>query len=114
MSSAPVDIPNRTTSLPPDSDPGDEVQLVNAIYELRDTELSFHKDLLFILTELTDMVPKRHQEFLFGGLEELNKFSLSLYESLKTIASKKNRYEQEMFYDHSTPFLYLLNNNSLK
>ena len=114
MSSAPVDIPNRTTSLPSDSDPGDEVQLVNAIYELRDTELSFHKDLVFILTELTDMVPKRHQEFLFGGLEELNKFSLSLYESLKTIASKKNRYEQEMFYDRKTPFLYLLNNNSLK
>lgn len=96
MSSAPVDIPNRTTSLPPDSDPGDEVRLVNAIYELRDTELTFHKDITFILTELVDMVPPKHQEFLFGGLEELQKFSRILYDQLLTIANKKNRYEQCM------------------
>ena len=73
---------------------GDEVQLINAIYELRDTEISFCADLDFILADLVPLVPDKHQDLLFGGLDELVRFSAELGEKLKEISEKKNRAHQ--------------------
>ena len=97
MSSAPVSL----VSLPLSSDgsemsTGDEVQLINAIYELRDTELSFFKDLKFILEEVLPQIAQQQcdRELLFGGLREIMQFSYSLYRQFVTIADIEDRFVQ--------------------
>jgi len=72
---------------------GDEVQLINALYELRDTELSFYNDIKFILDEV---VPTIHHDndLLFGGLHEIMDFSRELYENFVEIVAVEDRYVQ--------------------
>lgn len=72
---------------------GDEVQLINALYELRDTELSFYNDIKFILDEV---VPTIHHDIdlLFSGLHEIMELSQSLYYQFVDIAAMEDRYLQ--------------------
>jgi hypothetical protein len=57
---------------------GDNVLLINAIYELRDTELSFYKDIRFTLDEVAATI-HTNEFMLFGGLQEIAELSNSLY-----------------------------------
>ena len=72
------------------------MQLINAIFELRDTELSFHSDLRFMLDVLRPLTSQRLNELLFGGLDEIDNFSESLYNQLDQISKVESRTEQCM------------------
>ena len=73
------------------------MQLINAIFELRDTELSFHSDLRFMLDVLRPLTTQRATaELLFGGLEEIDNFSESLYSQLDQISKIESRTDQCM------------------
>ena len=70
---------------------------MNAIYELRDTELSFHNDLRFTLDSLRPLVSNRQTaDLLFGGLDEIDTFSSNLHEQLEAISQIETRTEQCM------------------
>ena len=73
------------------------MQLINAIFELRDTELSFHSDLRFMLDVLRPLTTQRTTaELLFGGLDEIDNFSESLYSQLDQISKIESRTDQCM------------------
>ena len=73
------------------------MQLINAIFELRDTELSFHSDLRFMLDVLRPLTTQRATaELLFGGLDEIDNFSESLYSQLDQISKIESRTDQCM------------------